>query len=63
MAVEGVLWMCLCLDAGLALLRFRDRVVQDPFGALSNWNNDVGDSCDPCSWFGVECSAGKVVVL
>lgn len=52
-----------CLDAGLALLRFRERVVQDPYGVLSNWNNDGGDNIDPCSWFGVECSDGKVVVL
>ncbi|GFZ15057.1 protein kinase family protein [Actinidia rufa] len=49
-------------DEGLALLRFRERVVSDPFGALSNWNDDVG-VIDPCSWFGVECSDGNVVVL
>ncbi|BBG98081.1 Leucine-rich repeat protein kinase family protein [Prunus dulcis] len=47
---------------GLALLRFRDRVVSDPFGALSNWNDDDGE-VDPCSWFGVECADGKVVVF
>ncbi|KAM7499398.1 hypothetical protein LguiA_023812 [Lonicera macranthoides] len=49
-------------DEGLALLRFRERVVSDPFGALSNWNDDVGIT-DPCSWYGVECSDGNVVVL
>ncbi|XP_061997652.1 probable inactive receptor-like protein kinase At3g56050 isoform X2 [Rosa rugosa] len=49
-------------DEGLALLRFRERVVSDPFGALSNWNDEDGET-DPCSWFGVECSNGKVVVL
>ncbi|PRQ59497.1 putative protein kinase RLK-Pelle-LRR-VI-2 family [Rosa chinensis] len=49
-------------DEGLALLRFRERVVSDPFGALSNWNDEDGE-IDPCSWFGVECSEGKVVVL
>ncbi|KAA8539549.1 hypothetical protein F0562_026241 [Nyssa sinensis] len=49
-------------DEGLALLRFRETVVSDPFGALSNWNDDVG-VIDPCSWFGVECSDGNVVVL
>ncbi|KAM5556741.1 putative inactive receptor-like protein kinase [Rosa sericea] len=49
-------------DEGLALLRFRERVVSDPFGALSNWNDEDGE-IDPCSWFGVECSDGKVVVL
>ncbi|BFG22883.1 hypothetical protein CerSpe_091570 [Prunus speciosa] len=49
-------------DEGLALLKFRDRVVSDPFGALSNWNDDDIE-VDPCSWFGVECADGKVVVL
>lgn len=49
-------------DEGLALLRLRERVVSDPFGALSNWNDGVGE-VDPCSWFGVECSDGNVVVL
>ncbi|CAK7330493.1 unnamed protein product [Dovyalis caffra] len=47
---------------GLALLRFRERVERDPFGALSNWVDKDGD-IDPCSWFGVECSDGKVVIL
>ncbi|KAK3042909.1 hypothetical protein RJ639_001182 [Escallonia herrerae] len=49
-------------DEGLALLRFRDRVVSDPFGALSNWNDDVG-VIDPCLWHGIKCSEGNVVVL
>ncbi|KAL6980741.1 non-specific serine,threonine protein kinase [Sarracenia purpurea var. burkii] len=48
-------------DEGMALLRFREKVT-DPFGAMSNWNDDVG-IIDPCSWFGVECSDGNVVVL
>ncbi|XWS53367.1 hypothetical protein CRYUN_Cryun11dG0151400 [Craigia yunnanensis] len=47
---------------GLALLRLRERVVSDPFGALSNWKENDGE-IDPCSWFGVECSDGKVVSL
>ncbi|KAF8397232.1 hypothetical protein HHK36_016142 [Tetracentron sinense] len=47
---------------GLALLRFREHVVRDPFGALSNWGGNDGE-IDPCSWFGVECSDEKVVVL
>ncbi|TQD91518.1 hypothetical protein C1H46_022916 [Malus baccata] len=47
---------------GLALLRFRERVESDPFGALANWNDEDGE-VDPCSWFGVECSDGKVVAL
>lgn len=54
---------CGCLnEEGLALLRVRDKVVSDPFGALRNWKEDDGE-IDPCSWFGVECSDGKVVVL
>ncbi|KAA3489497.1 inactive receptor-like serine/threonine-protein kinase [Gossypium australe] len=47
---------------GLALLRLRERVVSDPFGALSNWKENDGE-IDPCSWFGVKCSHGKVVIL
>ncbi|CAN1354560.1 Protein MALE DISCOVERER 1 [Linum perenne] len=42
----------------MALLRFREKVESDPFGALSTWN-------DPhyyCSWFGVHCSASAHVV-
>ncbi|CAK9173518.1 unnamed protein product [Ilex paraguariensis] len=49
-------------DEGLALLRFKEGVVNDPFGALTNWNDDVG-VINPCSWSGVECSDGSVVVL
>ncbi|KAF8394880.1 hypothetical protein HHK36_018817 [Tetracentron sinense] len=57
------LGFCWCLNAdGMALLRFRERVVGDPFGALSNWNDNDGE-VDPCSWFGVECAEGKVVIL
>lgn len=53
------------LDAGLALLRFRERVIRDPYGVLGNWNSGGGedDDDDPCSWFGVECSDGKVISL
>ncbi|KAK8641598.1 hypothetical protein V6N13_010992 [Hibiscus sabdariffa] len=47
---------------GLALLRLRERVVSDPFGGLSNWKENDGD-INPCSWFGVECSDGNVVIL
>ncbi|XP_024980234.1 inactive receptor-like serine/threonine-protein kinase At2g40270 [Cynara cardunculus var. scolymus] len=49
-------------DEGFSLLRFRDRVVNDPFGVLSNWNDDIGGA-NPCSWFGVNCSNGRVVAL
>ncbi|KAF7833793.1 putative inactive receptor-like protein kinase [Senna tora] len=47
---------------GLALLKLRERVVSDPFGALSNWNVNHG-VIDPCSWFGVHCSQAKLVTL
>ncbi|XP_030451153.1 inactive receptor-like serine/threonine-protein kinase At2g40270 [Syzygium oleosum] len=57
------LGICRCLnEEGLALLRVRDKVVSDPFGSLRNWKEDDGE-IDPCSWFGVECSDGKVVAL
>ncbi|CAN1172924.1 Protein MALE DISCOVERER 2 [Linum perenne] len=54
--------LCSCsLDAeGLALLKFKARVVSDPFGALKDWKDGI---VDHCSWFGVECSDGKVVSL
>lgn len=68
----GVVVVCLLIqnlgfcwglnDEGLALLSFRERVESDPFGALANWNDEDGE-VDPCSWFGVQCSDGKVVVL
>lgn len=47
--------------AGLALLKLRERVVSDPSGALRNWKSSGTE--DHCSWFGVECSEGKVVIL
>ncbi|KAJ0045865.1 hypothetical protein Pint_06562 [Pistacia integerrima] len=57
--------LCSCWslnDEGLALLKLRERVVSDPFGALGNWKSSDTEN-DPCSWFGVECSGGKVVIL
>ncbi|XP_016497489.1 putative inactive receptor-like protein kinase At3g56050 [Nicotiana tabacum] len=48
-------------DEGLALLRFRERVENDPFGALSNWKDNEMEN--PCSWFGVGCFNGNVVAL
>ncbi|MFS7902831.1 putative non-specific serine/threonine protein kinase [Helianthus anomalus] len=54
-----------CINTeGLALLKFRDGIDLDPFGVLSGWSNG-GDAVDldHCSWFGVECSDGKVVAL
>ncbi|KAG5020066.1 hypothetical protein JHK87_015921 [Glycine soja] len=35
--------------------------MSDSFGALSNWVDDEA-FVDPCNWFGVECSDGRVVV-
>uniref|UniRef100_A0A6M2EIX4 Protein kinase domain-containing protein n=1 Tax=Populus davidiana TaxID=266767 RepID=A0A6M2EIX4_9ROSI len=50
-------------EEGMALLRLRERIVNDPYGALNSWKMDFG-GIDHCSWFGVECSHdGKVVVL
>ena len=49
--------------AGLALLRFKERIVSDPFDALKNWKDDDGGVIGHCSWSGVECSDGKVVIL
>ncbi|XP_038995224.1 inactive receptor-like serine/threonine-protein kinase At2g40270 [Hibiscus syriacus] len=49
-------------EEGLALLKLKERIVNDPFCSLSNWKEEDGD-VDQCSWFGVECSDGKVVVL
>ncbi|XP_022871822.1 probable inactive receptor-like protein kinase At3g56050 [Olea europaea var. sylvestris] len=47
---------------GVALLRFKEKVENDPYGALSDWNQEVGVE-NPCSWFGIGCSEGHVVVL
>lgn len=47
---------------GMALLRFKERVVRDPLNSLSSWISEDGD-LDHCSWFGINCSDGIVVVL
>ncbi|CAI9787618.1 unnamed protein product [Fraxinus pennsylvanica] len=39
--------MCGCV--GVALLRFKEGVESDPYGALSDWNEEVGVE-NPCSW-------------
>ncbi|XP_022944002.1 probable inactive receptor-like protein kinase At3g56050 [Cucurbita moschata] len=49
-------------DEGVALLRIREGILRDPFGGLWNWK-DNDEEFDHCSWFGVECSEGKVVIL
>lgn len=53
---------CFFFFEGLALLKFKERVVNDPFGALLNWTANAG-VVDPCLWFGVECANGNVVAL
>lgn len=54
--------LCFVTSTGLALLRLRERVVSDPFDALKNWKSSDTEN-DPCSWFGVGCYEGKVVIL
>ncbi|WVZ69307.1 hypothetical protein U9M48_018113 [Paspalum notatum var. saurae] len=45
---------------GSALLKFQSRVEEDPRGAMAGWSPRDGD---PCSWNGVHCVAGRVVML
>lgn len=54
--------LCVSLEEeGRVLLRFRELVEFDPYGALSNWGKP---GIDHCSWFGVDCSEdGRVVSL
>ncbi|RDX89721.1 Protein MALE DISCOVERER 2 [Mucuna pruriens] len=55
--------LCFSLnEEGKALLKFKQGIVKDPFGALTNWVNDE-IAVNPCNWLGVECSDGRVVVL
>uniref|UniRef100_A0A7N2LK94 Leucine-rich repeat-containing N-terminal plant-type domain-containing protein n=1 Tax=Quercus lobata TaxID=97700 RepID=A0A7N2LK94_QUELO len=35
----------------LALLKFKESIVDDPYGILSSWN----DSIQFCNWYGVTC--------
>ncbi|KAK9699998.1 hypothetical protein RND81_08G209800 [Saponaria officinalis] len=55
---------CICSlnDEGIALLKFKERVVNDPFEALTNWNEKNEETC-PCSWFGIQCANGHVISL
>ncbi|XP_062206487.1 protein MALE DISCOVERER 2-like isoform X2 [Phragmites australis] len=45
---------------GSALLKFQSRVEEDPHGAMAGWSPRDGD---PCSWNGVRCVDGRVVML
>ncbi|KAH9615761.1 hypothetical protein KSS87_016158 [Heliosperma pusillum] len=49
-------------EKGIALLRFKERVVNDPFEALTSWNGNIDETC-PCSWFGIQCADGHVISL
>lgn len=60
--LHGAIPCCSLNSEGQALLRFKERVVRDPYGALLNWNDSVKDA-NPCSWFGVECTDGRVITL
>ncbi|XP_020228190.1 probable inactive receptor-like protein kinase At3g56050 isoform X2 [Cajanus cajan] len=53
---------CSLNEEGKVLLKFKHRIVKDPFGALLSWVDDEV-AVSPCNWFGVECSDGRVVVL
>jgi hypothetical protein len=46
--------------AGSVLLKFQSRVEEDPYGAMVGWSPRDGD---PCSWNGVRCVHGRVVML
>ncbi|KAK6917694.1 Leucine-rich repeat-containing N-terminal, plant-type, partial [Dillenia turbinata] len=45
---------------GQSLLKFRERVHSDPYGAFANWN---ANDDNPCMWFGVHCEDGTVHML
>ncbi|XP_020524671.1 protein MALE DISCOVERER 2 isoform X1 [Amborella trichopoda] len=45
---------------GFALLKFHERVETDPYNMLLSWN---GNADDPCTWFGVLCLDGNIVML
>ncbi|XP_006644509.2 protein MALE DISCOVERER 2-like [Oryza brachyantha] len=45
---------------GSALLEFQSRVEEDPHGAMAGWSQLDGN---PCSWNGVRCVDGRVVIL
>ncbi|KAL8172376.1 hypothetical protein V2J09_024180 [Rumex salicifolius] len=49
-------------DEGIALLRFKNRIENDPFGALLNWKESSLEN-HPCSWYGIDCVDGHVVSL
>jgi len=57
LAVDG----CSAINfEGAALLKFQSRVEEDPHSAMAGWSPRDGD---PCSWDGVRCVDGRVVML
>ncbi|GMH25573.1 hypothetical protein Nepgr_027416 [Nepenthes gracilis] len=61
LAVLSEIQQCCSLDLqGLALMEFHERINDDPYGALSNWNLN---QTEPCLWSGVHCMDGKVQML
>lgn len=43
-----------------ALGAFKEKVYEDPFLALSNWNSL---DADPCEWSGISCSTARDHVI
>ncbi|KAL6610357.1 hypothetical protein ACP70R_040326 [Stipagrostis hirtigluma subsp. patula] len=67
-SVCSLFWLLLAFELcaslnheGAALLKFKEMIDVDPYGALLDWNEGT---VNPCSWFGVECSGdGRVMSL
>ncbi|XP_061376596.1 probable inactive receptor-like protein kinase At3g56050 [Gastrolobium bilobum] len=59
---QSIVLSCSLNEEGKALMKLKQGIVSDPFDALSNWVDDEV-AVDPCNWFGVECSDGRVVIL
>ncbi|KAI3730604.1 hypothetical protein L1987_61776 [Smallanthus sonchifolius] len=48
-----------CLNnEGLTLLKFKQSIIQDPEGSLTNWNHSDET---PCSWNGIACKQQEVI--
>ncbi|CAM0882076.1 unnamed protein product [Alopecurus aequalis] len=61
LALHCVVSVCSALNLeGSALLKFKLRVEDDPHGAMAGWSPRDDD---PCSWNGLRCTDGRVVML
>ncbi|KQK09160.1 protein MALE DISCOVERER 2 [Brachypodium distachyon] len=61
LALHCVVGGCSAINLeGSVLLKFSSRVEEDPLGAMAGWSLQDGD---PCSWNGVRCADGRVVML